>query len=66
MLEYLADRANWQTFGPFIVPAFLIFFSAWAGIVLLIIRRKNAKREEFPHTMSESEYTKLNEKRFSG
>jgi hypothetical protein len=65
-MEFLADTDFMQTFGPFIAPALLVFFSVWAGIGVLILRRREAKKEELPHTMSNDEYARLNQKRFGG
>ncbi len=41
------------------------FFATWVGIGCLLRSRNNAKKVALPHTMSESEYVQLNEKRFN-
>jgi len=66
MFEYLADRQNWQTFGPFLAPALLVFFSTWAAIGVYLNRRKQAKKVAMPHTMTNDQYERLNTKRFGG
>ena len=51
--------------GVFTAPLLLLFFSAWGGIGMLVLRRKRAKREEFPHTMTNDQYVAHNKKRFN-
>ncbi len=63
MNEFLADTDFLQTFGPFFAAFLLLFFFAWAAIDTFSGRRREAKKIALPHTMSEAEYVRLNEKR---
>jgi hypothetical protein len=65
MVEFF-ESFEIRDIGVFTAPLLLLFFSSWGIIGALILRRKRAKREEFPHTMSNEQYIAHNEKRFNG
>jgi len=67
MIEFdMTAKELFDTIGPFSAVILAVFLGTWLAIGSYFKKRRRLKREEFPHTMSEQEYTLLNEKRFSG
>ena len=65
MMEFLMEFEA-HHIGIFAAPLMLIFFAGLAFVIRTLDRRREAKKVELPHTMSNDEYTRLNKKRFGG
>ena len=65
MVEFI-ETFKLREIGVFTAPLLLLFFASLGGVGVLLNRIRYAKKIALPHTMSEKEYIRLNNKRFNG
>jgi hypothetical protein len=64
MIEFITELEA-RDIGIFAAPLMLIFFAGLAFVIRTLDRRREAKKVDMPHTMSNDEYTRLNAERMN-